>query len=251
MADPPPRPVAISAHRGGTETAAQGTYEAFQAALETGAEYVEFDIRRTADAQFVVYHDATVNGTGPLAGIGYSLLCKLTGYEVPRVGEVMRMLAGKAAGHLDLKELGGEELIIGQALEILGPGNFVATTLEDASAATIKERFPGVPVALSLGRDLSEGPWLARLSARRHDLYPLDRVRACGADWAAINHRLAVLGVLRRCHSSGLKTMIWTVNADPAISRWLVDSRVDVVVTDRPRRAAELRERLRHRARAG
>jgi glycerophosphoryl diester phosphodiesterase len=36
---------AISAHRGGSEHAPEGTYEAYRTALATGAEYVEFDIR--------------------------------------------------------------------------------------------------------------------------------------------------------------------------------------------------------------
>jgi len=38
--------------------------------------------------------------------------------------------------------------------------------------------------------------------------------------------------------------MIWTANSDRAITHWLADPRVDVVVTDRPRRAMALRERL-------
>ena len=82
--------------------------------------------------------------------------------------------------------------------------------------------------------------WLAQLSVRRRELYPLSRIRACGADWAAMNHRLAGAGVLRQCHRAGIKTMIWTVNSDKTIARWLADSRVDVVVTDRPRYAAML-----------
>ena len=38
---------AVSAHRGGGETARSGTYEAYRSALQAGAEYVEFDVRRT------------------------------------------------------------------------------------------------------------------------------------------------------------------------------------------------------------
>ncbi len=200
--------------------------------MEAGAEYVEFDIRRTADAQLVVYHNAGLDGGNALATVTYARLCELAGYEVPRVRDVMRLIAGKATGHLDLKEL------------ILGPGNFVATTLEDASVTAIKDRFPDVPVALSLGRNLSEMPWLRRLSARGQDLFPLSRIRACGAGWAAIHQRLALAGVLRQCHRHGIRTMIWTVNSDAMIARWLADTRVDVVVTDRPRHAIALRERL-------
>lgn len=243
----PPRPgaaAAISAHRGGSEVAPAGTYEACRAAAGTGAEYVEFDIRRTADARLVTHHDAATADGQAIAGLSYARLCELAGYEVPLAADVMRLIAGKASGHLDLKETGGEDVIIAHALEILGPGNFVATTLEDASVAAIKARFPEVPVALSLGRNLGEMPWLSRFPARRRELYPLSRIRACGADWAAMHYRLARAGVLRQCHRDGIKAMIWTVNDDQAIGRWLADPRVDVVVTDRPVHAAMLRDRL-------
>jgi glycerophosphoryl diester phosphodiesterase len=240
---------AISAHRGGGEDAGAGTYEAYANALEAGAEYVEFDIRRTADGELAVYHDAHA---GPHAGehaalgqISYTRLCALAGYEVPRVTEIMRLIAGSASGHLDLKETGGEHTIIEQALAILGPGNFVVTTLEDASVAAIKARFPDVPVGLSLGRDLAGVPRLFRPSARRHEVFPMGRIRACGADWVAMHHGLALAGALRRCRHHHIKTMVWTVNSDPGISRWLADFRVDVLVTDRPRRAIATRDRLR------
>ena len=45
----------------------------------------------------------------------------------------MALIAGKATGHLDLKDAGGEERVVELALDILGPGRFVVTTLEDKS----------------------------------------------------------------------------------------------------------------------
>jgi glycerophosphoryl diester phosphodiesterase len=221
---------AVSAHRGGCEDASAGTYEAFRAAARAGADYIEFDIRRTADAQLVVYHDATLDGGRAVRNTSYAALCGLAGYEVPLAAEVMGIIAGRAIGHLDLKEPGDEEVIIEQALEILGAGNFVATTLEDVSVAAISKRFPDVPVALSLGRDFATASWRQRL-AMREDLYPLRRVRACGADWVAM-------------HRHGIKTMVWTVNGDAMLARWLADPCVNVVVTDTPRRALALREKL-------
>jgi glycerophosphoryl diester phosphodiesterase len=164
---------------------------------------------------------------------------------VPRVRVIWRLSGGRAGGHLDLKEADGEHTIIEQALAILGPGNFVATTLDDTSVAAIKARFPDVSVGLSLGRDLAGVPRLFRPSARRHEVFPMSRIRACGADWVAMHHGLALAGTLRRCHRQHIKTMIWTVNSDAGISRWLADPRLDVLVTDRPRRAIASRARLR------
>lgn len=60
---------AISAHSPRT-----GTIEAFANAVATGAEYVEFDIRRTADGELAAFHDARTRQGEPLAAISYSRL---------------------------------------------------------------------------------------------------------------------------------------------------------------------------------
>ena len=49
---------AISAHRGGSENARGGTYRAYNGALAAGAEYVEVDVRRSADGVLVARHRA-------------------------------------------------------------------------------------------------------------------------------------------------------------------------------------------------
>src|SRR5262249_40532119 len=148
---------AISAH-----APRAGTTEAYARALETGAEYVEFDIRRTADGELAAFHDACTRQGEPLSAISYARLCQLTGYEVPRVADLMALIAGRATGHLDVKDADGEERVVRMALDLLGPGNFVVTTLEDESVAAIKARFPEVLTALSLGRGLGEVPWSRR-----------------------------------------------------------------------------------------
>ena len=61
------------------------------------------------------------------------------------------------------------------------------------------------------------------------------------ADWAAIHHRLARAEVLAQCQRRGIKTMVWTVNADRDLARWMAAPGVDALVTDRPARAALLR----------
>jgi glycerophosphoryl diester phosphodiesterase len=237
--------VAISAHRGGSEHAAAATCEAYQAAAGTGAEYAEFDIRKTRDDVLVVHHDPRAGGSGSLVrDLRYEQLCDLLGYTVPRVDDTMQLLAGKVTGHLDLKETGYEAEVINLALDVFGPGNFVATSLEDVSILTIKERFPQVTAALSLGRNLAEVPRAQWVSVRCSERFPLRRIRACRADWVTMNHTLARLGVLKSCSRSGIGAMVWTVDADDLIDHFLADERVDVLITNRPgyavRRRAEL-----------
>ncbi|HEY2267314.1 MAG TPA: glycerophosphodiester phosphodiesterase [Streptosporangiaceae bacterium] len=221
-----------------------GAIDEYVHALGTGAEYVEFDIRRTADGELAAFHDARTRQGEALAAISYGRLCEQAGYEVPRVADVMALIAGKAIGHLDLKDTGGEERVVELALDLLGPGRFVVTTLEDESVAAVKARYPEVPAALSLGRDLAGVPRTRWAATRYGELRPLRRLRACRADWVALNHQLAGAGVLAQCHRAGLQTMIWTVDEDAGIRRWLTDPRVTVLITNRPADAVALRASL-------
>lgn len=232
--------VAVSAHKGGSEDATPATWEAYETALTTGAEYVEFDIRRTRDGSFVVFHDSQIAGRA-VSALTYEELCAAAGHRVPLVREVMKLIAGRAIGHLDLKEVGDEREVIKMALDLLGPGNFVATTLEDRSIKRIKKSYPEVTTALSLGRDLRELARVLRLPVRARELYPLGRMRACGADWLAVHRRLARANVLRLCGRFGIPAMVWTVNVEPQMRRFLADPRVTVLITDRPRHALSLR----------
>ncbi|MFJ4466103.1 glycerophosphodiester phosphodiesterase family protein [Streptomyces sp. NPDC089424] len=238
----PPRP-AVCAHRGGGERFGPATWEAYEDALLSGAEYAEFDIRRTADGVLVVHHDARAGHDGPpLTALTHAELSARTGRPVPVVEDVMELLAGKLVAHLDLKETGYERALVDRAVALLGRDGFVVTTLEDRSVAAISGAFPGVRTALSLGRGGARiAP--ARLAAvRASELFPMRRVRACGAHGVAVHQRLARANVLREAARHGLYTMVWTVNEEPAMRTFLGDARVDVLITDRPRHAVALRD---------
>lgn len=56
-----------------------------------------------------------------------------------------------------------------------------------------------------------------------------------------LHRRAARPALLDACLGHGIKTMVWTVNSDRDLARWLAGPRVDVVVTDRPARALALR----------
>ena len=124
MSSNPGHGPAISAHRGGSEHGPGGTYEAYQNALAIGADYVEFDVRQTRDGVVVALHEERARQglrARPVATVSYSRLCQLSGFEVPQVAEVIRLLAGRARAHVDLKETGCAIAVTRLGLEVLGP----------------------------------------------------------------------------------------------------------------------------------
>lgn len=224
-----PSKPAISAHRR-DEAGLTG----LAAAAASGAEYVEIDIRRTGDGRLVVHHDPEIGGLR-LNRLSYARVQDLASRPVPLVGEAMEIIAGSAQGHLDLKERGCEHETVALAVEAFGWDGFVVTTREITSLLEIKKSFPGVRTALSVGRNLWE-------RGAAHDFAPLRLIRRAGADMVALNHRLARVGVLRQCGRAGIPAMIWTVNAEPVMRRFLGDPRVAVLITDHPGTALKLRD---------
>jgi glycerophosphoryl diester phosphodiesterase len=237
-------PAGISAHRGGRERAPPGTYEAYESALTAGADYLEFDVRRTADGELVAYYDAEVGRAGPVGSLRYADLCGLAGYEVPTADGLLRLLAGRASAHIDLKEPDCVAAIASAALSVLEPARIIVTTGDAAAMIELRRRFPNVPAGLTIGGDLARTVRYLGGRARGRVHSRVDAVTAVNAGWAIVQERLARGGVLAQCRRRGLATMVWTVNDDAALARWLSSPDVDVVVTDRPFRAAELR-RLR------
>ncbi len=62
----------VIAHRGASAAARENTIEAFELAIEMGAQGVELDVRRTADGLLVVHHDAHLDdgrGIADLAAV--------------------------------------------------------------------------------------------------------------------------------------------------------------------------------------
>jgi glycerophosphoryl diester phosphodiesterase len=233
---------AISAHRGGNEHGPEGTYEAYRSALAAGAEYVEFDIRRTADGTLVSCHPARVSRQG-VAAVSYDRLCRLAGYRVPRMIEVLPLLAGRAAAHLDLKQADCAEEVLQMAGGILGPAGLLVTTGDGPLAAALGRRFPAVPFGVTIGGDLAQAAGFAARRLRTPGLSRLAPVLAAGSGWAVMHRRLARAGVLAECRRRGLKTAVWTVNADGEMADWLASPHVDVLITDRPGHAMALRAR--------
>ena len=99
-------------HRGTRIDFDENTISAFIKAIEYGANYVEFDVRKTKDGNLVVLHDATLdrttNGSGLLQKFTFKEVrifkTKLQQLEIPLLTTVFDVLKGRARFMIDLKE---------------------------------------------------------------------------------------------------------------------------------------------------
>jgi len=232
----------VSAHRGGREAAPPGSYDAFEAALAAGADYLEFDVRGLSDGTLVAYHHAQARRM-LLADLSYPSLRELAGRRVPVTSDLLGLIAaGGARAHIDLKDSTCGDRIVAQALAVLDPAAMIVTTRDVRTAADLRRRHPAVPVGVTVGGDLVETARHLHDRAGAPGLSRLAAVTAAGASWAVLHRRLARPRMLADCRELGLSVMVWTVNSEPGLRQMLGRRDVDVVVTDRPGRAIRLRE---------
>lgn len=83
----------VWAHRGASGYAPENTLEAFQKAIDMGADGVELDVQMTKDGQLVIIHDETVNrvsdGKGWVKDYTYEELLQLNfNRKYPELGKV-------------------------------------------------------------------------------------------------------------------------------------------------------------------
>ena len=100
-------------HRGAAGHDPENTLAAIQKGIALGVDFVEIDVRRTADGVLVVLHDETVNrttnGKGRVDRLSLQEVKKLNtgnGEHIPTLEEVLKMVAGKAGLMLELKVKG-------------------------------------------------------------------------------------------------------------------------------------------------
>ncbi len=256
--------VAISAHQCGAPKGSPD--EMIPAALDTvlglECEYVEVDVRRTADGHFVVRHDArvaTAEGHPRVATLTLAELRSaspgLTTYD-----EALERIRGHKRLHLDLKFASPHELYdeapdachelaaVKRAVDVLGADCVVVTTGVDQAVTAIRRwsttEQPELMVGLSLGKSRAGLSWREQVRGRLSELFPGRRLQSCDANLVVANHWLAFLGVARWTHRRGLPLVVWTVDGPRGLRRWLNDPRVWIVTTNEVALALRLRSGL-------
>jgi glycerophosphoryl diester phosphodiesterase len=238
----------ISWHRGGKELATSATLAAFESAAERGGEWVEVDVQRTRDGVLVCVHDAALPGLGRIDQLDYGNLPERELARVPTFAEFLEVLrrGGERAGdptgsgvHLDLKGTGHELQAVDAVLDTGRP--VFVTTLHEDSVALVRRERPQVRALLSLPRVDRGLPPLRLFKMWLQDLWPYRRLQRIDASGIAVQFLVAHAPLRRWCRRRDLTVLVWTVNRQNHLGRWLSRRDVDIVTTDRPVLATSLR----------
>jgi glycerophosphoryl diester phosphodiesterase len=209
---------------------------AFEAAIELGAEFIEFDVRRTSDRSLIVLHDATIGGAS-VASLTRDAIHQKSGQKPPLLVEVLELTAGRIGLDVELKEDGYVAEVLAEVGPRSEPERLVYTSFLDAVVEQIRRRERSTKTGLILGQSSP----LPYLRTRLSELFPVPRLRQCGATFAVVHVRLAQLGALRRAHAAGFASLVWTVNGAAHLRHFLSDPRVSGVITDQPEQALAMR----------
>jgi len=218
----------VIAHRGASYYSRENTLEAIEIAVDMGPEMVEFDVRRTADGVLVIHHDQDFDNV-KILDMTMNQIRERFGskeYTVPTLAEALRLCKGKILPDIEIKEHGYEEQLLEMALDILGSERFIISSGHDTVVGKVKALRPEVRTGLILS--CCPFPGFVR------NLFPSARVRMTGVDIVMVNRQLLRLGFLNL--NAGLKKPVWvyTINDRKEMWKYITDSRVGGVFTDRP-----------------
>lgn len=235
----------VSAHRGGAgdDHAAQNTAAAFEAAIALGCDYVEFDVRQTADGSPVIFHDAALHDGELRRTIASHRLDDFARGQLLTLDEVLGLIAGRIKAHVDLKVRGREIELVEHIVDVLGVDNVIVTTAEDASVRRLvawsQHHAPGLLVGLSSSpRSWNGRPWVRRL-VRLEAAFPRTRIWLSRANLVVSHKTLAQWWLRSYARRRKLPLLVWTVDRPDELERWMNDPAVWMVTTNYPARALE------------
>lgn len=218
------------AHRGAAAEAPENTLEAFDLAVELGADALELDVRRAGDGTPAVIHDATLDRTTDASGpVSARSAGDLRTLGVPTLRDVLGRHAGVPAT-VDVKDPGAAA-DVAELVRELGRIRDVVLYVEDGTRHPAFRGYAGRR-ATSTGQALRMAlldRWVPGLPPDRFPEVVHTPVRRWGIP-------VVTPGFVRAVHRTGRSLQVWTVNRSGPMRR-LADWGVDAIVTDEVRRA--------------
>lgn len=235
-----PRPIGM-AHRGGAREAPENSLRAFRKAVSLGYDYIETDIRATADGVPVVFHDETLqrvtDRVGRIRDLPFKEVKKAHIGNAERIHSLKEVLEHfpQTRFNIDIKEDNALEPV----LKLLAASDYLdrvcVASFSWSRLRAVREAF-GPAVCTSLAPPevaaLVTRSRFGALSAASRFVFPKGPVcvqvprRSSGVP-------IVTARFTRMAHSMDWPVFVWTID-DPAEMNSLLDGGVDGIITDRP-----------------
>ncbi len=225
---------AVIAHRGASTAAPENTMPAFRSDAAAGAQYIEVDVRMSADGVPMIMHDATVDrttdGTGAVAELNAAALRSLdagswfsetfSGTRIPLLAEVLAFAARTGTGVVLEYKGTWSRAAIRTTIEQIAAAGLEGRVIAQSFSEKTVEAFADVAPQIPIG-------WLTE----RIDIATVRTALRIGAD--AVNPRAATARGVAIAHRAGLGVLVWTQDEE---THWeeLTAMGVDGIITNVP-----------------
>lgn len=221
----------VGGHRGWPSRFPDNTLEGFEAAAQV-ADFVELDVRASADGRWVLAHDPVI-GDRPVATTPWESLSTIDvggGLHPTTLDDVFAALPALALD-VEIKNSPGDPafdpdhsvaLAVAAAVRAID----VMTSFYWPTMDAVRTAFPEVKTGLLVDPAGSGLEALGVAADRGHQVV--------APHWTLVDRELT-----EAARSAGIELVTWTVN-DPAVALRLADEGVDAIITDDPGRLRQV-----------
>lgn len=221
----------IIGHRGASAVAPENSMAAFVAAIEAGADGIEFDVRLSADGVPVIIHDDTLQRTHGLRRRVVDLTAEaLRSVNVPSLRDLFELMSQNDL-ILCLEIKGSSPELAERCCELVREFSFEERVIVECFDLNVLKLINLKTAALFEPRIYT-------------DQSLIDRALKVGASVLALHHRLAKPSLVEKAKLAGLRVVVWTVD-DPAWVTRAQSMGIEAVITNDPAMMIEASDRLR------
>ena len=196
-------------HRGAraSHNILENSLASFELCLRHGCDGFEFDVRRSADGQAVICHDATVGGM-EIANTASETL------PLPTLEDVLRQFADRAFLDIELKVAGLETQTVGALRKHPPERGYVVSSFLPEVLTAIHNVDPAIPLGFLCETQNELRGW--------HET---------PAEWVIPQFALVDRQLVELVHGAGKKIMVWTVNSAVRMREFAAWG-VDAIISD-------------------
>lgn len=226
----PHREIAIVAHRGGGDLAAENSILGMEDAAKHGAKWSEIDVQRTKDGHYIIHHDLTFSRVAkdrrPAKDLSLNQIKKLKIFDlfdpsrpsqpVATLEEYLEAAKGKIGLFIELKGSTADEKMVDDVVKM------------------VKEKSMENEIAiLSLDYNLIQytEKKYPEISTGYLYFFSIGEIQNIHCDILIMEEQEATEEKVDAIHRMGKKAIVWTVNTEESIKKF-VSSNVDGIITD-------------------